>query len=122
MGGFRGNPDPQQFRAPFRHVIVDKLLVPSKSGNCKTDADKILSDISNVTILQKQAKDVSVPQSLPSTELTAMVIPAPSIPKQNVVSYMAGYLIRKYTQAWIFLAHLFQVFTYIEEIFFIKNL
>ena len=30
-GGFRGNPDLQQFRAAFKHVIIDKLFVHSTS-------------------------------------------------------------------------------------------
>ena len=54
QGRFRDNPDPQQCRATFRHAIIDKLFILSTSANCALDADKILLDISNVTIQQKK--------------------------------------------------------------------
>ena len=95
-GGFRDNPDPQQFRAAFRHVVVDKLFVHSSSANCAFDADKILLDISNVTILQKTNKPISTPQNIPNTDIIALTIPAPSIPKNNIMAYMAGYLLWRY--------------------------
>ena len=55
-----------------------------------------LLDISNVTVLQKHTKATSQPQNIPCTELITMALPPPTIEKQNVVSYMADYLIRKY--------------------------
>ena len=54
-GGFRDIPDPQEFRAAFRLIIEDKLLVSSRSKNYKIDAGKIFLDIPNVNILKKQA-------------------------------------------------------------------
>ena len=95
-GGFRDNPDPQQFRAAFRHLVIDKLMVLSNSANCQLDADKILLDISNITVLKKRPRNVSVPQHIAGTEIISMAVPAPSIAKQNVVAYMSGYLLRKY--------------------------
>ena len=55
-GGFHDNPDSQQFRAALRHLVIDKLLIASSSANCKMDTDKILLDISNVTVLQQHTK------------------------------------------------------------------
>lgn len=96
-GGFRDNPDSQQFRAAFRHVIVDKLFVSSTSSNCAFDTDKILLDISNVTIQQQKAKHVSVSDtSTIDIDVAKMAVPPPSIEKKNIVSYMAGYLLRRY--------------------------
>ena len=56
-GAFRDITDPQQFRAAFRHTIIDKLFVLSTSANCALDSDKKLLDISNVEIQQKKTKE-----------------------------------------------------------------
>ena len=93
-GGFRDNPDPQQFRAAFRHVIVDKLFVNSTSANCQLDADKILLDISNVTIKQKIS--MIADNSTYAVDPLTVAMPAPSFPKRNVVAYMTGYLMKCY--------------------------
>ena len=93
-GGFRDNLDSQQFWAAFRHVIVDKLFVHSASANCALDADKILLDIANVTISQKRQKRTR--QLSMVIEPLVATMPAPSVPKKNVVAYMAGYLTRQY--------------------------
>ena len=88
----RDNPDQQQFRAAFRHVIVDKLFVHGTSANYTLDADKILPDISNVAIMQKRPKKHH--KSTPAIGSITAAMPAPSVLKQNIVAYMAGYLIR----------------------------
>ena len=93
-GEFKDNPDPQQFRATLRHAIIDKHFVFSTSANCALNADKILLDISNVTIQQKKTKET--PQNTAAIELVTMAMPPLSIPKKNVVTYMAGYLIKQY--------------------------
>ena len=48
-GGKRDNPDAREFRAAFRQVVFDQLLVQSKSSNCAVDLDNILLNIGNVT-------------------------------------------------------------------------
>ena len=45
-GGYRDNPDPQQFKETFKYVVADKLFVQSSYSNCKVAGDKILLDIS----------------------------------------------------------------------------
>ena len=55
-GRFTDNPDPQQFRAAFRHAIIDKLFVLRTSANCVLDADKILLDFSNVKKNKRKLK------------------------------------------------------------------
>ena len=92
----RDNPNCQQFRASFRHVVVDKLFVHSPCANCTFDPDKILLDLSSFSFHQKKTTDVSTPQNVESTQLLKVTIPAPSLEKKNVVAYMGGYLIRRY--------------------------
>ena len=94
-GGFRDNPDSQQFRAAFRHVIVDKLFVHSTTANCQFDTDKMLLDISNVTIKQKKGKELNKHPVQVPVQASLVAMPAPSLPKRNVVAYMAGYLIKQ---------------------------
>ena len=55
-GGSRDNPDPQQFRAAFRHVVIKKLFVQSQLSNCEFDTNKILLDIASIAIYQKKQK------------------------------------------------------------------
>ena len=93
-GGFRDNPNPQQFRAAFRNIIVYKLFLFNMSGNCELDTDKMLLDIANITVLQKNRR---LPEKVPSNiEPMTVIAPAPSLEKRNVVAYMAGYLIKKF--------------------------
>ena len=92
-GGFRDNTDAQQFRAAFRHVMVDQLFVHSTTANCQFDTDKML-EISNITIEQKKGKQTNE-DSLP-VQPVLVAVPAPSLPKRNVVAYMTGYLIKRY--------------------------
>ena len=63
-------------------------------ANCELDADKILLDISNVTILQKRRNERSEDRF--STEPVTVAMPAPSMPKKYIAAYMVGYLIKKY--------------------------
>ena len=48
-GGNRDNPNPEQFRAAFRQVIVEKLLIQSESSNCSVDVDKVLLDLGSMS-------------------------------------------------------------------------
>ena len=95
-GGNRYNPNPQQFGGSFRYIVVEQLFVHSRSANCAIDPDKILLDISNFSINQKKIKTVSMPQNIQCTQVLKMATPAHSEIKKNIVSYMAGYLIKRY--------------------------
>ena len=94
--GIESNPNPQQFWPSFRYVIVDQLFVHSRSANCTVDPNKILLDISNSSINQKKTKNVSMPQNIQCIQPMKMATPAHSEIKKNVVSCMAGYLIKRY--------------------------
>ena len=55
-GGHRDNLNCEQFRASFRHIIVDNLFVHSPSANCAFDPDKILLFI-YIYILNNNSKN-----------------------------------------------------------------
>ena len=42
------NPDAGQFRAAFRQVMVDMVMIPSKGGNCEEDVDKFICTLENI--------------------------------------------------------------------------
>ena len=101
-GGFRDNPDPQQFRAAFRQVLIDKLLVQSSFSNCKEDFDKIIVDFTTLSnTIQKQNKIKKEPserfedKDIPGLKLAEMIALPPSLPEKNTLAYIAGYLLRK---------------------------
>ena len=96
-GGFRDNPNSEQFRATFRHVVVDKLFVQSKLSNCQIDCDKVSLDVSSLTIYQKKNKPANNPQVFSDiTGSMTIATPELSLPEKNIAAYIAGYLLRKY--------------------------
>ena len=44
----RDNPDAGPFRAAFRQVMVDMVMVPSKGRNCEEDMDKFICTLENI--------------------------------------------------------------------------
>ena len=94
-GGFRDNPDAQQFKDAFKYVVASKLFVQSTSSNCLVDGEKILLDVSNVAMARYDKpiqSNVEKPQDM---DISLVMKPPLSIGTQNVVVYMAGYLLRK---------------------------
>ena len=91
-GGSRDNPNPQQFRTAFRHATINKFFVLRTSAYCALDADKILLDISNVSIQQEKTEET--PKTTAVLEPVAMAMPPLSMPKKNVVAYMVEICIR----------------------------
>ena len=98
-GGNRDNPNPEQFRAAFRQIIVEKLLVQSDSSNCRADVDRVLLDLASMS--KGNVQNIVIrnePASVLSTETMNLfdVMRLPNdVPLQNVAAYMAGYLLRK---------------------------
>ena len=91
--GHGDNPNPQEFLAAFRQIVVDKLLLPSESSNCQADIDKVLLDLSSFPATSSQVSDPPVlVESFSDTEIDSDTT---NICVQNVVSYMAGYLLRR---------------------------
>ena len=95
-GGNQDNPDPQQFKETFKYVVADKLFVQSSSSNCKVNGDKILLDISAVAMVryEKLEPPTQVAQ-LPDLDILMVIKPPLSLPTQNVLAYLAGYLLKK---------------------------
>ena len=93
-GGFRDNPDCEQFRDAFHHVIAENIFVHSEKANCKIDTDHILLDIANVA-MAKQEKKVPCKDvfAVPFNEIVDIPL---SLPARNASAYVAGYLLRKY--------------------------
>ena len=47
-GAQRDNPDTGQFRAAFRQVMVDMVMIPSKGENCEEDVDKFICTLESI--------------------------------------------------------------------------
>ena len=142
-GGHRDNPDVREFRAAFRQVLFDQMLVPSKSSNCSMDLDSVLLNMTNFSselipskrnlpvtsnnvacsvtaegdeihpdepttsagsssaIVRQSDRsntpwvDNSQPVLFPCLNVIMMMKPVTSIPKQNIVAYIAGYLLKR---------------------------
>ena len=83
--GHGDNPNPQEFLAAFRQIVVDKLLLPSESSNCQADIDKVLLDLSSFPATSSQVSDPPVlVESFSDTEIDSDTT---NICVQNVVSY-----------------------------------
>ena len=94
--GHGDNPDAQQFLAAFRQIVVDKLLLPSEASNCQADMDKVLLDISSFSVEPSQpSESTSGSALLPLPDCVMDDTDTMNICVQNVVSYMAGYLLRR---------------------------
>ena len=94
--GHGDNPDAQQFLAAFRQIAVDKLLLPSEASNCQADMDKVLLDISSFSVEPSQpSESTSGSALLPLPDCVMDDTDTMNICVQNVVSYMAGYLLRR---------------------------
>ena len=75
--------------------MADKLFVQSDASNCKVDNDKILLDVSNITMV-KYVWLVPTSVEKPTGVDIASIAPPPlSNATQNVAVYMAGYLLLK---------------------------
>ena len=102
-GGHRDNPDAREFRAAYRQVVFDQLLMPSDGSNCKLDADSILLNLASFESSEScspsdHATSKSsnfVPDRLSGVDMLPVLKAPPSLPVQNVEAYMAGYLLRK---------------------------
>lgn len=91
-GGHRFNPDAREFRAAYRQVLFDQMLMPSPGSNCELDTDKILLSLSSLTQENVAIENNQVSSDAAPPNLTASTV---TLPVQNVEAYMAGYLLRK---------------------------
>ena len=61
-GAQRDNPDSAQFRAAFRQVMVDMVMVPSKQANCEADVDEFLCSLEQM----RKSAPTQLPPPTPS--------------------------------------------------------
>ena len=96
-GGHRDNPNPQQFRAAFRQILVDQLLTKSDVSNCEDDLDKVLLDLvslSNNAIKKPPGKERLTPLSVPIPPGDVISLPG-DLSLENVSCYVGGYVLKK---------------------------
>ena len=80
----------------FKYVVADKLFVQSSYSNCKVDGDKILLDISAVAMARYEKLELPTQVAqLPDLDIVMIIKPPLSLPTQNVLAYLAGYLLKK---------------------------
>lgn len=95
-GGFRDNPTPEQFRAAFRQIVVDLMLVKSELSNCQSDIDKILLDITSITPkVAPSSVSHSAHTDMRNVSISDYIDLPTSDVEQNVAAYIGGYLLRK---------------------------
>ena len=95
------NPEPLQFQAAVKQSMINLLLKPPKSSNCAYEADPLLStlrDLPNLTC-SEDFQNASIDNS--STVATGVFnqsycdIDLNSIPLDNTLHYIAGYILYK---------------------------
>ena len=95
-GGFCANPDPKQFADAYKQVLIKNCISQSELSNCESDTNSLLPEVFG-TPSKKCANDTAVIATddvLGTTELTA--IDVNSIPQQNALFYVGGYICKKY--------------------------
>ena len=105
--GLRDNPDCGQFRAAFRQVMVDMVMIPSKLANCENDVDKFLCSLSNI---KEALNPIDIGQASTSfldtlaynvkSILSVCTIPTEndqglSLQESNILNYIGGYIVKK---------------------------
>lgn len=104
-GGNRDHPTPEQFRAAFRDIQVDALLVVSKYGNCEEDIDSFLLGLENLKGNKQVAYGETVPHVNPHVSLSehdyslcfSKKTSSSALAHQetNVLAYIGGFVLRK---------------------------
>lgn len=109
-GAQRDNPDAGQFRAAFRQVMVDSVMVSSKLSNCEADVDRFICSLEHVKAAPISNNNlVSSPQpsildDLPfsvKSILSVCTLPVQddntglSNQETNVLAYIGGYIVHK---------------------------
>ena len=103
-GGHRGNPDAEQFRAEHHAIAMKSLFIYSKGGNCRSDLDVFLLKLSNVTratIPQGTRQKNTVSGYLTDLLAVARAPPQLSVVEDNIVVYIAGYLVKRATKKFM---------------------
>ena len=65
MGGFKDNPDPQEFKAEFRPVVWDEFFVQHNLSNCEFHCNKVLLEILSLIIYEMNQNVIKQPVKCP---------------------------------------------------------
>lgn len=107
-GGFRDNPSPSHFQQTFKQVLAKSFLTNSTSSNCESDNSDYLLHLVKSTVGKaskaEHAADVAVldteinvADELHDNSVPKSLMPTTSsIPEQNALYYVAGYVCKKY--------------------------
>ena len=103
-GGHGDNPNPKQFRLFLRQVMVDSILVQSKSSNCAEEGERFLLTLSSMTA-QRECTSAFDSAPAPSANQTPDPFLAAiacnlsdedmSLIEKNVAFYIAGYIAKR---------------------------
>lgn len=109
-GAQRDNPDAAQFRAAFRQVMVDMVMIPSSQANCEEDVDEFLCTLEHFKkkpfspTPQVQSPEESLIESLPFSVKSILSVctirpqheeEALTNSECNILAYIGGYIVRK---------------------------
>lgn len=108
-GHNRDNPDSCQFRAAFRQVMVDQVMVQGNNTNCDPDEiDRFLLTLKNVNTAIPDAQPVqsqpSLPVDVPENVRNIMAVcafpPTDDLEglndhQVNILAYIGGYIVKK---------------------------
>jgi hypothetical protein len=106
-GGQRDNPDCSQFRAAFRQVMVDAVLMPGRGANCTEDVDKFIFSLASVHTPGALQPPVPPPHPVMDDvpESVRAILSVCTLPPQahdglsdqetNILAYIGGYIVRK---------------------------
>ena len=107
-GAQRDNPDAGQFRAAFRQVMVDMVMIPSKGGNYEEEVDKFICTLENINksappSLAPTPEEPSIMDTIPwnvKSILSVFTLPTKdeeslTYQETNVLAYIASYIVHK---------------------------
>ena len=95
-GGHRCNPDAHEFRVALTQVMVDKLLLPPKGGNCQPDMDSILFSFDTAKSLgNRNSLKARVAKAIPKV-IQPLMLDGKCSPlsnnEENTMTYIAGWI------------------------------
>ena len=94
-GGFRDNPDVQQFKAAFKYVVAYKLFVQSGSSNCNIDSDTKLLYIAIVAMVKYIKPLPNNVENAKNTDIVRLIRPPMTLQIANIAVYISGVLLQK---------------------------
>ena len=95
-GGCCANPDPKQFADAYKQVLIKCCISQSELSNCESDTNSLLPEVFDTPSKQcaNYTAVIATDDVLGTTEREA--IDVNSIPQQNALFYVGGYICKKY--------------------------